>query len=373
MGGHPDRIAALRDGPTAVRDFFLDDSGDPLASQVLTQLPRRYYRPVDTAALRRASVDDMLKRLNDPYTAYLDPSDLSHLQDVEAGRYSGVGIEWHPQGGRAFIVRSFPGSPAARAGVGAGDRVVRVDGHAVKAADGFAAMQRVRGPDGTKVRLDVARGPQPVRSVELVRSTIREQVVQERLIRRRGRPIGYVRLEQFTQGSAKATRAAVRDLTERGARGVVLDLRGDPGGLVAEAIGVASVFLPKGAVIATTSGAHEKPATLKARGGAIADGLPLFVLVDRGSASASEIVAGALRDDGRATLVGTRTFGKAVIQSTVPLRGGGALKLTVASYRTPKGEDLAARGLRPAVAASDDPATRRDEALEVALARAARG
>lgn len=356
-----------------MRDFFLDDAADPLNSQILTQLQHRYYRPVDAAALRRVSVDQMLRQLNDPYTAYLDPSDLAHLQDVEAGRYTGVGIEWRPQGGRAFIVRTFPDSPAAKGGVRAGDRVVRVDGHVVRAADGYAAMQRVRGPEGSAVRVDIARGSQPVRSVRLVRRTIQEQVVQQRMIRQGGRPIGYVRLDQFTQGSAKATKAAVRDLTERGARGLVLDLRGDPGGLVSEAIGVAGIFLPKGAVVATTSGAHEKPATLRARGGTIAQGLPLEVLVDRGTASSSEIVSGALRDNGRATLVGTRTFGKAVIQATVPLRGGGALKLTVASYRTPKGEDLAARGLRPAVAASDNPATPRDEALAAALARAARG
>jgi carboxyl-terminal processing protease len=160
----------------------------------------------------------------------------------------------------------------------------------------------------------------------------------------------------------------VSTLRTRGARALVLDLRGDPGGLLDQAIAIAGVFLPSGSRVATTEGEHEPRRTLRTRGAPAGGGLPLVVLLDRASASASEVLAGALRDEGRATLVGSRTFGKALVQTTVTLPDGGALKLTIARYRTPSGLDIQNVGLRPSIRAVDDRATAADEALERALA-----
>jgi carboxyl-terminal processing protease len=184
--------------------------------------------------------------------------------------------------------------------------------------------------------------------------------------------VGYVYLEHFNDGVGDQVRARVTRLRDAGARALVLDLRGDGGGLVREALKVASAFLPNGSPVVTTSGAHSDTRTLRTSGDPVAGDLPLVVLVDRNSASASEIVSGALRDAKRGELVGERTFGKALVQSTIPLRNGGALKLTTQRYLTPSGFDLAHRGLPPAVHVVDDPHTPKvDEALQKALAVAA--
>ena len=178
-----------------------------------------------------------------------------------------------------------------------------------------------------------------------------------------GTKVGYVRLAQFTKGSADALAEAVEGLREKGATALVFDLRGDPGGLVNEAVGVAGVFLPDDSTVVVSQGLHSPRHVFRTDGTPAAGDLPLVVLVNRGSASSSEIVAGALRDAGRGELVGQRTFGKALIQSTEPLRDGGALKLTTARYLTPKGFDLAKRGLPPDVRVADDPGTPKDEML----------
>jgi carboxyl-terminal processing protease len=192
------------------------------------------------------------------------------------------------------------------------------------------------------------------------------------MVTRDGTKIGYIALAQFSRGATDALRDTVTSLRERGAEALVLDLRGDPGGLLDEAVGIAGAFLPKGSTVVVTEGLHSEPRTFRTDADPVAGDLPLEVLVDRNSASASEIVAGALRDSTRGRLVGERTFGKALVQSTIQLRNGGALKLTTQRYLTPSGYDLATRGLPPAVKVVDDPATARvDEALQRALALAA--
>ena len=196
------------------------------------------------------------------------------------------------------------------------------------------------------MRLGIARGDAPARDYELERQRIRVPAVASRVVTVDGEKIGYLQLAQFTKGSADAVRDAVEALREKGATALVLDLRGDPGGLVNEAVGVAGVFLPDGTPVVVTEGLHSPRKTFDTEGDPAAGDLPLFVLVNRGSASASEILAGALRDADRGELVGERTFGKALVQSTRPLRDGGALKLTTARYLTPDG--LRPRQARPA-------------------------
>jgi carboxyl-terminal processing protease len=340
--------------------------------QVLDLLRTEYYRPVDAPALETASVQDMLKRLHDPYTAYLDPQALAELQRDNEGVYTGVGIRVGRRGARVVISGVFAGGPAARAGVRPGDLILSVDGARVTSATADRVIGRIKGPEGTTVRLVLHRpGAAAPIDLALERRAIHVPVVAGRTVTVDGRKVGYVALSQFTRGSGKELGRAVRARLGAGARAIVLDLRGDPGGLLDEAVSAASVFLREGTPVVTTEGAHSARRTLRAGSGAIPGRVPLVVLVDRSSASASEVVAGALRDDGRGTLVGERTFGKALVQSTVELDGGGALKLTTARYLTPKGLDINRRGLAPSVRAADDPHTRRDEALDRALAVAA--
>jgi carboxyl-terminal processing protease len=370
VGGHPTSTGLdnLADGP---RNFFLGPSARGQEADVLDLLEHHYYRPVDAAALQRSSIDGMLAALHDPYTQYLDPSQLQALRLDDAGQYTGVGLVVARRGGRVIVTGTFPGSPAAKAGIRAGDRLLAVDGRSVQ-GDVDAAVGRITGPAGTRVRLRVGRAgrPDPL-AVTLERAEITVPPVAARIVTRNGVKLGVIRLQQFTRGAASLTRRAEQGLVGFGARAVVLDLRGDPGGLVDEAVGVAGAFLPKGTPVATIEGAHQKRTVLRTRGGQVPRHVPLVVLVNRRSASSSEIVAGALRDDGAAVLVGTRTFGKALVQTTLPLRGGGALKLTTARYLTPKGLDINHRGLRPSLRAVDDPRTKTDEALNRALAVAA--
>jgi carboxyl-terminal processing protease len=350
----------------------LFDQERSLPDQVLDVLRAEYYRPVDAQALETASVEEMLRRLGDPYTLYLDPAQLTQLRRDSEGVYTGVGIRIGRRDGLPVVSGVFPDSPAASAGVRPGDVIASVNGTSVRAGHVDEVIGRIKGPEGSRVRLGLRRQgrAEPV-AVTLERRTIRVPVVRARNVTVDGRRLGYVSLAQFTRGSGKELGRAVRARIDAGATAIVLDLRNDPGGLLNEAVTAASVFLAKGTPIVTTEGAHSKRTVLRARSGAIPRSVPVVVLVDRSSASASEILAGALRDDGRAKLVGEPTFGKAVVQSTVELDGGGALKLTTARYLTPKGTDINHRGVLPAVRASDDPDTARDEALTRALAVAA--
>jgi len=370
VGGHP-RESGLLDLPAGLRDVLLGSSGQSLPDQVLEVLESDYYREVDRERLQRRSVDEMVKLLNDPYTYYLTPDELSAFRAGLDGSYYGVGLQVAQRNGDVVVTGVFEKSPAQRAGIRTGDRIVSIDGVPTKGQPLDVMVTRIKGPRGTTVRLGLARDGRGAFEEELVREKITIPVVKSRLERRAGRTVAYVRLSQFTRGASESLKDQLRERAKEGARAIVLDLRGDPGGLVDEAVGVASVFLRKGTPVVRTQKRQGRPATLSTREGAVSTRAPMVVLVDQGSASASEIVAGALRDAGRARLVGTRTFGKALVQTTIALRDGGALKLTTATYLTPNGTNLARRGLQPDVRVADRPATAADEALERALDLAA--
>jgi carboxyl-terminal processing protease len=370
VGGHAQATGLTRLSDP-LRGILLGDSGEDLNSQVLDVLESDYYEPVDATKLERTSVQAMIDSLGDPYTDYLDPDELEALRERNEGAYYGVGLQVAPRGRAVVITRVFDDSPAAEAGIRAGDRLVTVEDRPVAGPELEAAIARIRGPKDTTVTLGVARGDGPPREYELRRERITVPPVTSRVETVDGTKIGYVQLAQFTKGAADAMRDAVEALREKGVAAIVLDLRGDPGGLVNEAVGVAGVFLPDDSPVVVTQGLHSPRREFTTDGDPAAGDLPLIVLVNRGSASASEIVAGALRDADRGELVGERTFGKALVQSTRPLRDGGALKLTTARYLTPDGFDLAKRGLPPDVRVVDDPATARDEALQRGLALAA--
>lgn len=373
VGGHP-RQSGIDRLPEAVVDRFVDEDRTALPTQVLAILERDYYKPIDRTVANRVedlSVETLVKELGDPYTEYLNPEEFARFQDQRAGVYAGIGITWQPQNDMATVVTVQSGGPAAKAGLRAKDVVVAVDGTPVVATNDFAAMDTVKGAEGTPVTLRIARTEAVEKDYTMTRAEIRERVVTARVETIGDTDVGYVRLDRFTTDSGKAFATEVRRLvTDTKVAGLVIDLRHDPGGLVSEAVNVASVFLPKDALIATQRDRGGETERLNATGGAITATVPVVLLVDQASASASEIVAGALKDAGRAKLVGTRTFGKALIQTTRPLANGGAIKFTTASYLTPTGFDLGAKGLTPDVLATDDPTTPVDEALQKALREA---
>ena len=366
VGGHPEStgLTQLRE---PVRGFFLGDSGQDLSAQVLRILRDEYYRDIDETALQERSVDALLEELDDPYTTYLDPDELAALDFHNDGAYVGVGLQVAARDEAVMITRVFPDSPAQEAGIRAGDRLVAVGGDAARGSELESVLGRIRGPEGSDVALTVRTPGAETRTLDLTRSRIKVPAVEARIVRDGDRSVGYLRLLRFTRGASEALRVKAEQQLAAGVDGLVLDLREDPGGLVSEALGVAGVFLPEGSEVVTTEGRNSPRRTLRTDDEPVGEGVPLAVLVDRNSASSSEIVAGALRDGDRATLVGERTFGKALVQSTWLLRDGGALKLTTARYLTPSGFDLAERGLPPDVKAVDDPGTKTDEALDAAL------
>jgi carboxyl-terminal processing protease len=372
VGGHADAVGLTR-LKDPLRGWILGGSGQDLSAQVIGLLEDRYYEPVDKEQLEDVSVDALIARLDDPYTDYLSPDELAALRDRTDRAYYGVGLQVAERGDAVVVVRVYDGSPASQKGVRKGDRIVSVDGRDAAGKSLESVVEQIRGDEGTKVTIGVRTGDAAPRELTLTRARIRVPAVDSRIITRDGRKIGYLALAQFSRGAGDALRDTITSLRERGAQALVLDLRGDPGGLVDEAVEIAGAFLPKGSTVVVTQGAHSARKVIRTDTDPVAGDLPLEVLVDRNSASASEIVAGALRDAKRGTLVGERTFGKALVQSTIPLRNGGALKLTTQRYLTPSGYDLAKRGLPPAVAAMDDPGTPRDEALQKALALAAGG
>ena len=370
VGGHAQAtgLTQLRD---PLRGLLLGDSGQDLSGQVLDLLKDEYYVKVDPSKLQSTSVDAMVDALKDPYTDYLTPEELEALRERNDGAYYGVGLQVAQRDGAVVVTRVFPDSPAAKAGARAGDRIVSVNGKSTAGKDLEAVVASIRGEEGTTVRVGLRDGTAAPRVLELKRSRIKVPPVTARIETVGDTKVGYVRLAAFTRGAGEALREAVEELKAKGAQALVFDLRGDPGGLVTEAVNVAGAFLPDGSEVVVTQGLHSPRKVYRTDAAPVAGDLPLIVLVDEGSASASEIVAGALRDAKRGILVGQRTFGKALVQSTVQLRDGGALKLTTARYLTPSGYDLAKRGLPPSVKVVDDPATAPDEALQRGLDLAA--
>jgi carboxyl-terminal processing protease len=334
-----------------------------VVDQVRDALASRYYRPVPAKVLQLGSVDEIISALGDPYTAYLSPPDYKLVRQETASTYTGIGVSVLPSA-RGFVVVSLRPGPAQRAGVRVGDTIVRIAGRAAAKLSMTQGLARILGPRGTIVRLALMRGGHRV-DLRIRRATIRAPVVRARLLSYAGRRWGVLRLSGFRIGAAVVLGREVRLLERQGAQGFVLDLRQNPGGLFEQAVAVSSLFLDRGVVVSLV-GAHSPHTVYRATGG-VATRLPMAVLIDRYSASSAEIVAAALRDHHRATLVGERTFGKALVQSIDPLDNGAALELTIARYTTPSGGDISGVGVPPQIRAADNPRTSVDETLGIAL------
>jgi len=309
-------------------------------AQVRAQLASLYYRTLPKQVLGKPTVPALLGALHDRYTTYLSPSEYRVAQRAYAGGYGGVGLFVLPASGGLLVRRTVAG-PARVAGVLPGDTIMAVDGSSTAALPFHEAMGRILGRPGSKVTLRILRDGRPMQ-FELVRRTYAMHPVHARLVH----GVGILRLDAFSKGTATASAAAVTRLTRAGATALIVDLRGNPGGLLAQAVGVASLFLPDGASVVSLAGAHRPLRILYSHGGS-ASRIPLAVLVDGGSASASEVLAGALKDHGRASIVGEPTYGKSLVQEIVRLPSGAALKLTVARYLTPAGVDISRNGVQP--------------------------
>jgi carboxyl-terminal processing protease len=364
IGGHPAKM------PPFLRDVFVDESAG-LTAEATELIEDDYYRPVGNRELIDSSLQGMVRGLrrdhHDRFSEYFSPQALERFNQEIEGRFSGVGLGVVAAKDGLEVQSVFKGSPAERAGIGVGDTIVSVEGRSIAGLGAEAAAERIKGPEGTEVTVGVRSGPHAKpRSVQLTREQISVPVVSSRLKTVNGRKLGYLRMTSFTEGVHGAVAAQARRLQKRGAKGLVLDLRGNGGGLLDEAVLTASVFLPKGETVVSTRSRSEGDAVYETKGGNLPP-LPIVVLIDRNTASAAEILTTALVDDAGAKTVGTRSYGKGVFQQEVGLSNGGALKLTVGEYYTPKGVNLAGKGIHPDVYAPNLPGTRRDEGLEAAF------
>jgi carboxyl-terminal processing protease len=307
-------------------------------------LARNYATQEDAYKAAR----EMLELLGDPYTRFMDPAQYRSMQIETQGELTGVGIQiaQDEKSKEIKVISPIEDSPASKAGLMSQDVLVRIDDKSTKGMDVNQAVGLIRGPANTPVTLTVRRNGQEL-SFKLVRAKIEIHPVRASIKQTPDGPVGYIRLNQFSQNAAPEMRAAIRDLESKNVRGYILDLRGNPGGLLFSSVEIARMFLNTGRIVSTVNrGGDNDPLT--ARGNNLTN-KPLVVLIDGGSASASEILSGALRDNRRAVLVGTRTFGKGLVQSVQPLGDGSGIAVTISKYFTPNGTDINKKGIEPDV------------------------
>jgi carboxyl-terminal processing protease len=360
LGGHPSTL------PGPIRDSLVDEDR-ALRAEIVETIQDNFYKPVDDSKLDDAALRGIVESLDDPYSRYITPKEANEFQERVSGQFDGVGMSVEKDDRGLRVLNVFDGSPAADAGIHKQDLILSVDGRSIAGLSSDIATSRIKGPAGTKVELEVfTPGGEDSRTVRVERARIHVPVATARVVERDGHKIGVVRLAGFTNGAHGILRRKVNRVLDDGAQAIVLDLRGNGGGLLTEAVLVSSIFIEDGKIV-SVRGRERPERTDNAEGDAIDPDIPVAVLVDGGSASASEIVTGALRDRDRATVVGTNTFGKGLVQEVEPLSNGGYLDLTVANYYLPGGDTISTRGLKPQVKAFDKPKTKRDEALPVAL------
>jgi carboxyl-terminal processing protease len=361
LGGHPANL------PGPVRDALVQEDR-ALRAEIIDSIEDNFYKPVDEGKLDDASLKGIVESLDDPYSHYLTPKEALQFNESVSGHFEGVGMNVEQDKRGLKVLRVFEQSPAARSGIRRGDFILAVNGHSIAGVNSEVATNRIKGPAGTSVELRVfTPGADTDRTVKVKRERIEVPVATGRVVERNGRKIGVVELYGFSEGAHALLSREIKKVRGKGAEAIVLDLRGNGGGLLLEAVAVSSLFIEDGEIV-SVRGRHRAERTHDAEGDAIVpEDVPVVTLVDGGSASASEIVTGALRDRGRAKVVGTRTFGKGLVQEVEHLSNGGVLDLTVANYYLPNGETISTKGIKPEVRAVDNPDTERDEALPVAL------
>jgi carboxyl-terminal processing protease len=327
-----------------------------LFGDVFERVRAAYVEKPDDSKLVESAINGMLAGL-DPHSGYMNPHSLRDMQVQTRGEFGGLGIEVTMEDGLIKVVAPIDDTPAAKAGVMANDIITHLDDSAAQGLTLNQAVDKMRGPVNTKIKLTIVRkGSDKPIEVSIVRDIIRVKSVRSHP---EGADVGYIRVTQFNAQTTDALKQAINDLNSKlGAdkiRGYILDLRNNPGGLLDQAISVSETFLEKGEIVSTRGRKPEETQRFNARHGAMIKGKPLIVLINGGSASASEIVAGALQDQKRATLIGTRSFGKGSVQTIIPLgAGNGALRLTTARYYTPSGHSIQATGITPDIEVLQD-------------------
>ncbi|MGQ9825239.1 MAG: S41 family peptidase [Desulfotomaculales bacterium] len=313
--------------------------------KVVSLINARYLEPVNATSLVDGAIRGVVEALGDPYSVYLDPKMFAQLEEQISGSFGGLGIVVTIKDGKLTVVRAYPGTPAKRNGIAEGDVILRINDRDTQGLDLETAVGLMRGPVGSKIKLQLTRkGSTSVREVEIVREQISVPTVEGYMIP--GTAAGYLALTQFTTKTPEEVDAALARLQEQGMKGLLLDLRDNPGGELRAAVKVAEHFVPRGPVVYIDYRTG-KDETYTVSGNKL--NLPLVVLVNRASASAAEILAGAIKDTGSGILVGEKTFGKGVVQELFRLDNGAGLKLTTARYLTPAKHDINKKGIEPDV------------------------
>ncbi|MEW6721337.1 MAG: S41 family peptidase [Thermodesulfobacteriota bacterium] len=319
---------------------------------VLSTVQSSYVEEVSVDNLVKGAIDGMVQTL-DPHSSYLTPDMLKQVEVETKGVFGGLGIEIGVKDGFLTIIAPIEDTPAARAGLQAGDRIVRIENESSKNMNVMEAVKRLRGEPGTKVTITIVRESVPEPKVY----TITRELIKIKSVKSKTFPdgIGYIRLAQFQQDSHQEVEKALQEFrkSKEGLKGLVLDLRNNPGGLLDQAVRVADEFIESGLIVYTDGRIEAQKTKYSAHKEGTHTGFPIVVLVNAGSASASEIVAGALQDHGRAIILGQQTFGKASVQTILPLEDGSALRLTTARYYTPNGRSIQARGIEPDILVDD--------------------
>jgi carboxyl-terminal processing protease len=321
-----------------------------LFGDIFERVRAHYVEKPDDSKLVEAAITGMLNGL-DPHSSYMDPKSFREMQVETRGAFGGLGIEVTMEDGLVKVVAPIDDTPAAKAGIRANDIITHIDDAAVKGMTLNQAVEKMRGQVNTKIRLRIMRkGADKAMELTVTRDVIRVRSVRSRV---EGDDIGYIRITQFNEQTTEGLEKAMSDIAAQvpadKLRGYIIDLRNNPGGLLDQAISVSDAFLERGEIVSTRGRDPEETQRFNARPGDLTKGKPVIVLINGGSASASEIVAGALQDHKRATLVGTRSFGKGSVQTIIPLGGAteGALRLTTARYYTPSGRSIQAKGIVP--------------------------
>jgi carboxyl-terminal processing protease len=365
LGGHPSKL------PGFAREHLTEEPTS-LVAEASEVIKDNYFRKVGNVELGNASLQGMVrelrKRHKDRFSDYFSPESLEGFNQQIEGRFSGIGLSVVSVKGGLHVVKVFHGSPAEEGGIEAGDTIVSVEGKSIAGTNSTEATNLIKGPEGSEVTIGFKDAKtKKVSEKTLTRAEVELPNVSSRVFTTDGKKIGYVRLFSFSANASEQLAHGIEKAKEEGAEGIVLDLRENPGGLLEEAVKTASLFLPEGETVVTTKSRTKGDSTHKTSSGKIVE-VPFDVLVDRNTASSAEILTAALNEDGGATVVGTRTYGKGVFQEEHDLSNGGALKLTVGEFFTPNGENLARTGgIHPEVKVVDKPRTTVDEARQKAL------
>ena len=331
-------------------------------TEVYSRIKSDYVEQVEDRKLLQEAINGMLAGL-DPHSSYLDLESFRDVRVETEGKFGGLGIEVTMENGFVKVVSPIEDTPASAAGIEPGDLIIRLDDKAVKGMTLTDAVRIMRGKPGTDIELTVVReGEAKPLKFKITRAIIKIQSVKQQMLEP---GYGYLRVTQFQAGTPKAVTAAVEQLASKNKgrlKGLVLDLRNNPGGVLNAAVAISDAFLEKGLIVYTEGRVADSKLRFSASAGDVLDGAPMVVLVNGGSASASEIVAGALQDHKRAIIMGTKTFGKGSVQTILPVSNGSALKLTTARYYTPEGRSIQAAGIEPDILTEDAKITRNGDA-----------